>query len=110
MRSILFGTMALVLGLFTTTALFAYTFKNANIKLAGGYVYFDDSNFNPETQWQNINAWKTMPSNPSCSAPAETLCRVELEPGQEMKDFLESVEELTYEELLELGQIDLKAE
>ena len=111
MRTLFFRTMALVLGLFTVTAVFASTLKNTGFKLDPDMHYFNDTAFDPQTDWQTEAAWgDPVETGPACPEPEEleTICRVRLEEGQDISDFLDDVSNLNYQQLLQHPQIDVK--
>lgn len=110
MRTLFFRTMALVLGLFTVTAVFAVTLKTGS-KVDPDMHYFNDTAFDPQTDWQTEAAWgDPVSTGPACPEPEEneTICRVTLEEGQDISDFLDEVDGLTYPQLLAHPQIDVK--
>lgn len=110
MRKYILSAMVLVLGLFTVTAVLAVTFKtDTKTSQAGQIVYFDHDNFDQSSDWDNPNAWTETPNtNPECTGLNEILCRIRLDSGQQLQDFLGPISSLN--SLMSENQVDLKPE
>jgi len=109
MRRIFISAMALVFGLFTVTALFAFSLSHAVNSEQGDVYYFTDPS-NPEDNWMSTNSWTDQAPDPVPCSIGPTPCRINLEPDQELDDFLQQLqaEGWEYEDLVNHDQIDPK--
>lgn len=106
MRKYFFSAMALVLGLFTVTAVFAFLGTEHHVKREGEVVYYMHEEEDVEDGWDNPENWTDEPENDQCPTPTETVCRINLEENQELDDFLKDID--TFDDLLEHDQVDLR--
>lgn len=106
MKKLIVSAMALVMGLFTMTTVFAFIGTEHSVKRDVEVMYYIHEKEDADEGWDDPENWTDEPNDDQCPTPTETVCRINLEENQELDDFLQEIN--TFDELLAHEQVDLR--
>ena len=108
MRKYFFSAMALVLGLFTVTAVFAFTFSDSSSLRQDNEFYLKENLPDPEEDWKNPDNWNENPSTPPNCSSGDHPCRVTLPQETDFEKYIEELiaSNVEYEDLVDRPEID----
>lgn len=109
MRRLFLSATALVLGLFTVTALFAFNLSKVNAAKQDITYEFQLGTLNPEEDWKNPSNWVPEP-NPACSSGIHP-CSITLPEDESLADYLQGLIDanVSYHELVDQDEIEPRA-
>lgn len=106
MRKYIFSAMALVLGLFTVTAVLAFSISDRITLIQDKTYEFQSGMLNPEEAWKDPSNW-VEENNPNCSTGIHP-CSLTLPEGVSLADYLQGLiaKNVQYYDLVNQDEIE----